>query len=226
MPLVSLLKSQDYERYLLSLFLPASCREAAWAVLAVNAELEAIPGKVKEPLAGAMRLAWWRERIDDLYEGKPPRNHVMLQALAPVLQAYPLPREAWYKLLEMYGGLIEQADATPDVTSLLCLLASLQGEAGEEEAWKSLGRAYGRARALPEENSAEMIKELEALLAKSPTQKQEGELKSALEKVVRALCKLHINNKKTAEKQRIRGKKHRIAGIFPWRLYMYMLLTK
>ncbi len=78
-------REQDNDRYLCSLFAPEAQREGLFALYAFNQEVARIREKLTEPMMGFIRLAWWREAIEELYTGK-VRNHEVLQGLYPLIQ--------------------------------------------------------------------------------------------------------------------------------------------
>ena len=67
-------KANDYDRFLVTLFAPATSREDLFALYAFNHEVAKIREAVSEPMLGEIRLQWWRESIDGIYQGN-PRNH-------------------------------------------------------------------------------------------------------------------------------------------------------
>jgi phytoene synthase len=56
-------------------------RASLVALLAVHAELAKVAGAAANPLAGEIRLAWWREEIEALFVGDRTLGHPALQAL-------------------------------------------------------------------------------------------------------------------------------------------------
>ncbi|WP_159713453.1 phytoene/squalene synthase family protein [Geminicoccus flavidas] len=60
-------------------------RPAAAALLAFNQELGRIPQQVTQPMAGFIRLEWWREAIAEARAGR-PRHHPVAGVL-PLIQA-------------------------------------------------------------------------------------------------------------------------------------------
>lgn len=63
------------------------------ALYAFDGEL-ARAGKVaSQPLLAEIRLTWWREVLDEVYEGRPARRHPTAQALAAAIVRRSLPRE-------------------------------------------------------------------------------------------------------------------------------------
>ncbi len=57
----TLVRTGDRERYLSALFAPAERRGALLALYAFNLEIARIAEVVRNPLAGEIRLEWWRE---------------------------------------------------------------------------------------------------------------------------------------------------------------------
>ena len=85
-------RRHDYDRYLCALFAPAHRRPALVALLALNLELGRIRERVGEPMLGRVRLTWWRETVDGVFEG-PPRRHPVARALAEAVARHPISRE-------------------------------------------------------------------------------------------------------------------------------------
>jgi phytoene synthase len=59
-----LVRQRDRDRYWSALFAPRAKRPAVVALYAFNAELDHILTSVSEPLAGQIRLQWWRDAVD------------------------------------------------------------------------------------------------------------------------------------------------------------------
>jgi phytoene synthase len=83
-----LVRSRQPERYLATLFAPAEAREALFALYAFDHEIGKVRHVVSEPMAGLIRLQWWR---DALAAARPP-DHPVVGALQPVLDALPRQR--------------------------------------------------------------------------------------------------------------------------------------
>ncbi len=72
----SLVRKQDYDRYIAALFAPEAVRPDIFALYAFNYEVAKTAGTVRNPVAGQIRLQWWRERIEEIYAGEPrPARH-------------------------------------------------------------------------------------------------------------------------------------------------------
>jgi len=74
----------DPDRRMAALFAPRDTRRKLLALYAFNDELARIRDRVSEPMLGDLRLAWWREAVDELYD---PAASVRAHATAVALQA-------------------------------------------------------------------------------------------------------------------------------------------
>src|SRR5437868_6643528 len=83
-----LVKQEDYERYLCSLFAHTAARERIFALYAFGHEIAKIRELVSEPMVGMIRLQWWREAIEGIYSGS-VRKHEIVEALADTLSQTP-----------------------------------------------------------------------------------------------------------------------------------------
>lgn len=86
-------RRNDPDRFLTTLFAPAQAREDLFALYALNDELARAAEAASEPLVGAMRLQWWRDALDAVAAGRPPR-HPVAEALAAARPAWPAARLA------------------------------------------------------------------------------------------------------------------------------------
>ncbi len=71
-----LVRAQDKDRYLAALFAPADQRGALFALYAFNAEVAAVRDRVREPMAGEIRLQWWRDALNGERGGRGSANPV------------------------------------------------------------------------------------------------------------------------------------------------------
>ena len=136
-------RAADYPRFLAIQLAPAAARPALYGLTAFAAELGRIAESVSEPLLGHIRLAWWREALEEIAAGGPPRQHPLVAALAAVHAAYP---DSWPLLLRM----IEARAADLDSGSLAeeaQWLGYLDGTAGAlHRAWAVILDAAQAAR--------------------------------------------------------------------------------
>jgi phytoene synthase len=93
----ALVRQRDRDRYWCALFAPASRRADLLALYAFNAELARIPALVSEPMAGQIRLKWWRDVVEfsapDRKTGNPAAD-----ALGAAIARHNLPKA---RLIEM-----------------------------------------------------------------------------------------------------------------------------
>lgn len=86
-------RENDPDRFLLSMFAPADRRETLWALFAFNHEIAKTREVVSETSLGLARLQWWREAIGKIYGGGEFPQHEVLKALAPAIKAHGLARD-------------------------------------------------------------------------------------------------------------------------------------
>ena len=78
-----LVRRADPDRWIASRFIgDAAARADVTALYALNHELARVSAAVREPLAGEIRLTWWREAFEEVAAGKPPRRHPVVEAVA------------------------------------------------------------------------------------------------------------------------------------------------
>jgi phytoene synthase len=136
------LQARDRDRWLACLYAPASARPGLIALFALDCELAGLVASTTEPMLGEIRLAWWRERLEELDAGKAPA-----QPLLAALRDHALPavRGAELAGLEDRWLAMIGSDDVPaahiDGGGLLFALAArlLGGDAAVAEA---LGRAW------------------------------------------------------------------------------------
>lgn len=82
-------RRMDEDRWLANRFAPADVRARLIALYALNDEIARATEAVKQAAIGDIRLAWWREAIAEVYEGKTPRAHPVLLAFAAARADWP-----------------------------------------------------------------------------------------------------------------------------------------
>ena len=120
-PPIELVRRHDHDRFLASLLLPADRRPAVWALLAFNLEIARVREAVSQPIIGQIRLQWWRDAIDEIYTGKPPRRHEVVEPLAAAIMVHRLTRTHFDTLID--GREFDLGDEPP--ASLAALEAYL-----------------------------------------------------------------------------------------------------
>lgn len=152
----------DPDRFLATMAAPVPARAVLFPLYAFNLEVARAPWMASEPMIAEMRLQFWRDVVDDMAAGKPPRAHEVAAPLAaamppdcaPLLDALVAARR-W----DIYRDAFEDAahfDAYLDATSgnLTWAGARALGAAPEAEApIRALAFAAGIAallRAVPD----------------------------------------------------------------------------
>ncbi|WP_309091161.1 squalene/phytoene synthase family protein [Phenylobacterium sp.] len=106
-----LIRRTDPDRWLSSRFIgDAQARADVIAIYAYDHELARAPKVASNPLLGEIRLTWWGEVLDEVFEGRAVRRHPTAQALAEVVRRRGLPREP---LAAMIDARYRELDATP-----------------------------------------------------------------------------------------------------------------
>lgn len=110
------LAAADPDRRMAALFAPAKTRARLNALYAFNDEIARVRDKVSEPMLGDLRLAWWREAVDEIYDpAKQVRAHEAAVALDGALKDARPPR-LWLDRLVSSRG--RDLDADPFNTML------------------------------------------------------------------------------------------------------------
>jgi Squalene/phytoene synthase len=73
-----LVRAQDKDRYIASLFAPAERRRYLFALYAFALEIARIKALVREPMAGMIRLQWWRDALGGSRPEEAAANPVMI----------------------------------------------------------------------------------------------------------------------------------------------------
>jgi phytoene synthase len=124
------LKAHDHPRFLSALFAPADRRPGLSALYAFNLEIAKTRAVVREPMMGQIRLQWWRDAIDEIFEGKPVRKHQVVQPLAGAIVRYSLPRVRFDRMIDA-----READLEPHppgtIEAFEAYVADTAGELGE-----------------------------------------------------------------------------------------------
>jgi phytoene synthase len=88
-----LVRRADPDRWLSSRFIADPAARADVIVLyAYDHELARAPKVASNALMGEIRLTWWREALDEIFEDRPLRRHPTAQALADVVARHGLAR--------------------------------------------------------------------------------------------------------------------------------------
>jgi phytoene/squalene synthetase len=161
--IITQVREADYDRFLAIQLAPPAARAGLYAVTAFHGELARIAETVSEPLIGHIRLAWWREALEEIEAAKTPRNHPVVLALAAL---YPHQRDLFPWLhqaiearamdldtsrIAQESAWLEYCDTTAGALHMAWALLLGVGEA-QHETIRTHARAYamiGLVRAIP-----------------------------------------------------------------------------
>jgi phytoene synthase len=150
-----LIRRVDPDRWLASRFIAdAAARTDVVALYAFDHELARAHRAASTSLLAEIRLAWWREALDEIFAGaRPVRRHPVVEALATAIRGRNLLRAPFDVMVE---GQIEALDlelgpaealAWADAVegSLAVLAAQALDPAAPADAARPAGRAWGLA---------------------------------------------------------------------------------
>jgi phytoene synthase len=107
----ALIRRVDPDRWMSSRFIPdPETRADVVALYAFDHELARAPRVSSNPLIGEIRLTWWREALDEIYDGRPVRRHPTAEALAGAAARQGLDREPLEALID---ARYRELNATP-----------------------------------------------------------------------------------------------------------------
>ncbi|WP_371870758.1 squalene/phytoene synthase family protein [Sandarakinorhabdus glacialis] len=136
-------RERDRDRYLSILYAPASVRPALMALHGLDLELGQVVAGTTEPMIGEIRLAWWREALEGLDQGKVPAQP-LLQLLAGEVLPRGVTGAELAGLEDRWIGLIGAEDVPAEHVGggglLFALAARLLG--GEAALGELLGTAW------------------------------------------------------------------------------------
>lgn len=95
----AIVRGQDRDRYLSSFFAPDDRRAHLLALYAFNCEILRVRDAVSDPAIGMIRLQWWRDTIEAIYETGHAPGHPVAEALAGAITAGGLPKQALLDLV-------------------------------------------------------------------------------------------------------------------------------
>jgi 15-cis-phytoene synthase len=119
-----LLRRDDRDRWLASLFIPQPLRPHIHALYAFSLEVARVREIVSEPLLGEVRFQWWRDALDGKTEAGAGANPVAA-ALHDTIARFSLPKAPLLELIDarlrdLYGDPMESADALKSYTESTC----------------------------------------------------------------------------------------------------------
>ncbi|MEQ9315034.1 MAG: squalene/phytoene synthase family protein [Henriciella sp.] len=118
------LRKGDEDRWLSSRYAPKPERRALIALYALAYELARVRLIVTEPGLGAIRFQWWRDALEEIETGKPPREHDVVGALADMLAENRYRIDALKRLVDQYEDAFEASDRELQPETLLTATAA------------------------------------------------------------------------------------------------------
>ncbi len=128
-------------------------RESLLWIYAFHLELAKVPELVSEPMIGDIRYQWWREAIDEIYQGVAVRAHEVTTPLARVLRDMDIPRFWCDRLIDgrsrdlnptPFEGIDEARDYCRQTSGVLMQIAAKTQSADvEDETVLLAGEAWG-----------------------------------------------------------------------------------
>lgn len=98
MDLAQTVREVDPDRYFATLFAPADCRDALLSLYAFDVEIASLRHKVREGLAGEIRLRWWSDAL--ALPATERSGNPLADALRETIDRHQLPREAFDRYLD------------------------------------------------------------------------------------------------------------------------------
>ena len=121
----ALLREADHDSWLATLFAPVAHRARLHVLGAFALEIGAIRTRVRQPLAGEIRIRWWQDAIDGERTAE-AAAHPVAAALIDTIAAARLPREPFGEMLEAHRLMLYD-DPPEDLAALEKRLAAAYG---------------------------------------------------------------------------------------------------
>jgi phytoene/squalene synthetase len=99
----ALVAKGDPERWRTVMAAPEAARPGLFALYAFNLEIARAPWATSEPLLAEIRLQWWRDAVDEIYDGRTPRRHEVVEPLAAAITAADLPQRLFVEMIAARG---------------------------------------------------------------------------------------------------------------------------
>lgn len=152
-PAARLVHEFDRDRFVTALFAPPDKREALMVLYAFNVEVAKVQESIREPMAGLIRLQWWRDTLIAGAEGGHCDNHPVARPLGELIRSHHLALEHFEDLISARQDDLDgfsPADmaeaehyAERSSAALTALALTILGAQGEES--QGVGRHVGTA---------------------------------------------------------------------------------
>lgn len=152
---LSLISEADEDLALALNFAADADRPRLAALFALQVELRRVPEQAREAPLGEIRLRWWREAVQEIVDGKAPKAHPVLAALAAARAVGPVELAAIDRLIEGRAVLLyREPFASAEAFAAFARdaeggLAEAAFGAKDADAVAGLGEAYALARFAP-----------------------------------------------------------------------------
>jgi len=108
---INFIKTNDPDRYLLSLFVSdETARKAIHTLDTLNIEIARLRDVIETPHMGFIRLQWWRDEIRKIYEKKKFAPHDVLESLSIIIPYYQIPHDQIDNLISAREADFEEYD--------------------------------------------------------------------------------------------------------------------
>ncbi|XP_064610533.1 NADH dehydrogenase (ubiquinone) complex I, assembly factor 6-like [Liolophura sinensis] len=94
-----LVRKYDYENFLATLLYPKTYRSAAFAIRSLNVEIAQVRDVITDKNIGVMRMQFWKEAIDSIYQGTPRQTPVCIE-MAKAVEDHKLSKQWITRLIE------------------------------------------------------------------------------------------------------------------------------
>ena len=131
-----MVRQDDYDRYLTVLCARPEDRRGLFALYAFNQEVAKTREQVTDATLGEIRLQWWRETVQGLYEGE-VRRHPVAEEMALALRDAELPMALLMEIID--GRVSDLYDDSPKRLEDLIAYADATGGAVAEAALRLSG---------------------------------------------------------------------------------------
>jgi len=147
-----LVRRHDRDRFLTAVFAPPGRREALFALYAFNHEVAKVAEVVTEPIAGQIRLQWWREGLEGIFGGQ-PRAHQVAVPLSEAVTRHELSRAHFEAILdarerdldEMPPESLDDLEGYAEATAARLVQLALEVLDARDTASQTAGRHVGIA---------------------------------------------------------------------------------
>ncbi|KAI4503418.1 hypothetical protein M0802_001640 [Mischocyttarus mexicanus] len=151
---LELVRKNDYENFLSTLLLPKNIKSAGFAIRAFNVEIAQVEDQVTMKHVGQMRLQFWKETLNSIYDGLPSKTPVAIE-LHRILQKHKLSKRYFKRLIDARLDKLEKSIfpniqaienySENAVSSVYYLLLEANGikNINADHAASHLGKAHG-----------------------------------------------------------------------------------